>query len=57
MTSFFVILITQLSLAFQLMESPKIRKLSEFAIDPVKLFNKSLTIKDKGNKKFDDSIT
>ena len=57
MTSFFVILIYQLSLAFQLMESSKVRKFSEFAIDPVKLFNESLTIKDEGNKKFDDSIT
>ena len=39
------------------MESPKVRKLSEFAIDPIKLYNESLTIKDERKKDFDDSIT
>ena len=39
------------------MESPKVRKLSEFANDPIKLFNESLTIKDEGKKDFDDSLT
>ena len=53
---FFLVLISQISLGTQSMES-KVRKLSEFAIDPIKLFNESLTIKDEGNKKFNDSIT
>ena len=53
----FLALIFQISLGIKLMESPKVRKLSEFAIDPIKLFNESLTIKDEGKKDFDDSIT
>jgi endoglucanase len=57
LTPFFLVLISQISLGTQFMESPKVRKLSEFAIDPIKLFNESLAIKDEGNKKFDDSKT
>ena len=50
LTPFFLVLISQISLGTQFMESPKVRKLSEFAIDPIKLFNESLTIKDEGKK-------
>ena len=53
----FFALLSQISLEIQFMESPGVRKLSEFAIDPVKLFNKSLTIKDEGKKEFNNSIT
>ena len=44
-------------LKLQFMEFLKLRKLSEFAIEPVKLFNDSLIIKDQGKKIFDDTIT
>ena len=54
---FFFSFLFQISLGIKLMESPKVRKLSEFAIDPIKLFNESLTIKNEGKKDFDDSIT
>ena len=54
---FFFALISQISLGSQFIESYEIRKLSEFAIEPVKLFNETLTIKDDSKKKFDDSIT
>ena len=50
-------IIFKISLGTEFIESSKVRKLSEFAIDPIKLFNKSLTIKDEGKKKFNDSIT
>ena len=54
---FFLVLISQIFLEVQSIEVPKVRKLSEFAIDPVKLFNESLTIKDTEKKKFDDTVT
>ena len=53
----FFVLLPQIFLGVKFIESPKIRKLSEFAIDPIKLFNESLTIKDEGKKLFNDSVT